>query len=148
MDMPDLRTADKTSLAHAMQDARDYTIGLLDELEALSCRVRAGDVKTADPLNPPCLAIINPSLWELGHVAGEDIITAMVVATGKPNAMIGDLLPDEFLLLVATVMEVNGDFFAQRVAPLIMTIQAKADAAMKTMAGATSSPPSSDTATT
>ncbi len=78
---------------------------------------------------------------------GNDIITAMAVATGEPETMIGDLLPDEFLLLVSTVMEVNGDFFARRVAPLIMAIQAKAEAAMKTMAGATSSPSSSDTAT-
>lgn len=78
---------------------------------------------------------------------GEDIITAMVVATGEPESMIGDLLPDEFLLLVSTVMEVNGDFFARRVAPLIMAIQAKAEAAVKAMAGATSSPSSSGTAT-
>jgi len=32
MDAPDLRTADKTLLASAMQDARDYTISLLTSL--------------------------------------------------------------------------------------------------------------------
>lgn len=64
MDTPDLRTADKTLLADAMQDARDYTISLLDEFAAWT-----DGVSTADPRQPPCLDIINPPLWELGHVA-------------------------------------------------------------------------------
>jgi hypothetical protein len=78
---------------------------------------------------------------------GEGLVTAMAVATGEAEAMIGELLPDEFLLLVSVVMEVNGDFFAQRVAPQIMAIQQKAETAMKAMGGATSSPSSSGTTT-
>ena len=69
MDTPDLRTADKTLLAHAMQDARDYTISLLDEFAAWTDSVSVEGVRSPDPLHLPCVAIINPPLWELGHVA-------------------------------------------------------------------------------
>jgi ergothioneine biosynthesis protein EgtB len=69
MDTPDLRTADETLLAHAMQDARDYTVSLLDEFAAWRCGARAEGTDSPDPLHPPRLAIINPPLWELGHVA-------------------------------------------------------------------------------
>jgi hypothetical protein len=79
---------------------------------------------------------------------GDGMIVAMAVATGEAEDMIGDLLPDEFLRLVAAVMEVNGDFFVQRVAPQIAALQEKAEAAMKkATSGATSSPSSSATAT-
>lgn len=78
---------------------------------------------------------------------GDDIIKAMSVATGESAEMLGELLPDEFMLLISTVMEVNDDFFARRVAPLIMAAKEKANAAKMAMSGATSSPSSSDTAT-
>lgn len=78
---------------------------------------------------------------------GDDIIKAMSVATGESEAMLGDLLPDEFMMLMSTVIEVNDDFFAQRVAPLILAAKEKANAARTATNGATSSPPSSDTAT-
>jgi gamma-glutamyl hercynylcysteine S-oxide synthase len=63
MDTPDLRTAGKSLLAEALQDARDYTISLLDDWAAWP----AGT--PTDPRHVPCLDIINPPLWELGHVA-------------------------------------------------------------------------------
>ena len=69
MDTPDLRTADKTLLAHAMQDARDYTVSLLDEFAAWPQGAEVESAGAPTPLHPPCLAIVNPPLWELGHVA-------------------------------------------------------------------------------
>jgi ergothioneine biosynthesis protein EgtB len=66
---PDLRTADKTLLADAMHDARDYTISLLDEFAAWPGGIGTEGIAAADPRHPPCLDIINPPLWELGHVA-------------------------------------------------------------------------------
>ncbi len=63
MDMPDLRTAGKSPLAGALQDARDYTISLLDDWAAWPAGA------APDPRHVPCLDIINPPLWELGHVA-------------------------------------------------------------------------------
>jgi ergothioneine biosynthesis protein EgtB len=54
------RTATPGELAGALQDARDYTLALFD------CFVAAGlDL----PVRVPPLDIINPPLWELGHVA-------------------------------------------------------------------------------
>jgi len=52
-----------------MQDARDYTVSLLDEFAAWRCGARAEGAGSPDPLHPPCVAIVNPPLWELGHVA-------------------------------------------------------------------------------
>ena len=66
---PDLRTAGKTLLADAMQDARDYTISLLDDWAARKDGVSVEGVRSPGPHRVPCLAIINPPLWELGHVA-------------------------------------------------------------------------------
>jgi iron(II)-dependent oxidoreductase len=63
MDMPDLRTAGKDLLADALRDARDYTIHLLDDWAAWPADA------PPDPRQVPCLDIINPPLWELGHVA-------------------------------------------------------------------------------
>lgn len=63
MDTPDLRTAGKSLLADALQDARNYTIGLLDHWAAWPAGAEP------DPRRVPCLDIINPPLWELGHVA-------------------------------------------------------------------------------
>lgn len=59
MDTPDLRTAGKSLLAAALQDARDYTVNLLDDWAAWPDAAR----------QMPCLEIVNPPLWELGHVA-------------------------------------------------------------------------------
>jgi ergothioneine biosynthesis protein EgtB len=54
------RTATPGELAGALQDARDYTLALFD------CFAAAGlDL----PVRVPPLDIINPPLWELGHVA-------------------------------------------------------------------------------
>ncbi|TCS34757.1 ergothioneine biosynthesis protein EgtB [Paucimonas lemoignei] len=54
------RKASPAQLAQAFDDARDYTLALFD------CFQRAG-MDVADRV--PCLAIVNPPLWELGHIA-------------------------------------------------------------------------------
>ena len=52
-----------------MQDARNYTIRLLDEFATRTDGASVDGVRSPDPLHLPCLSIINPPLWELGHVA-------------------------------------------------------------------------------
>jgi iron(II)-dependent oxidoreductase len=69
MDTPDLRTADKDLLAQALRDARDYTISLLNGWAAWQDGAGDEGMASADPRHPPFLNIINPPLWELGHVA-------------------------------------------------------------------------------
>lgn len=107
---------------------------------------------------PAFLREVGPagSLLMGGNVAqavalhGEGIARAMAVATGESEDSIGDLLPDAFLELVGVVMEVNADFFGQRVAPQIAALQKSAAARMtatKATHGETPSPSLSDTAT-
>lgn len=54
------RNATPSQLAGAMQDARDYTLTLFD------CFRSAG---LDAPEKVPILAVVNPPLWELGHIA-------------------------------------------------------------------------------
>jgi iron(II)-dependent oxidoreductase len=69
MEMPEMRSAGRMALADALQDARDYTIRLLDDWATWPGDVCVEGIPAPDPRHPPCLAIINPPLWELGHVA-------------------------------------------------------------------------------
>lgn len=77
---------------------------------------------------------------------GEAILTALAVATRKPRAWIESLAADEAILLAATVIEVNSDFFARRVLPKVEAAMAKVPAATAA-AGSTSPSDSSATAT-
>ena len=54
------RNAAPEQLAAAMQDARDYTLALFDRFQSSGLD---------DVTQVPYLAIINPPLWELGHVS-------------------------------------------------------------------------------
>lgn len=69
MDTPDLRTAGKSLLAVALQDARNYTIGLLDHWADWPNATAGSSEGAPHPCRVPCLDIVNPPLWELGHVA-------------------------------------------------------------------------------
>lgn len=54
------RTASADQLASALQDARDYTLALLD------CFLEA---ELAEASEVPLLDTVNPPLWEFGHIA-------------------------------------------------------------------------------
>lgn len=69
MDTPDMRTAGKGLLANALHDARDYTISLLDDWARRADDAGSAGDSAPSPRCVPCLDIINPPLWELGHVA-------------------------------------------------------------------------------
>lgn len=95
---------------------------------------------------PPFLRAAGPAAADLfsGDLAGalgrngEALIYAMAVATGEPEAWLGDLDADEFLRLVGEVVEVNADFFAYRVTPALEATVAKLTQALTP--GATPSP--------
>ncbi|HYD79155.1 MAG TPA: selenoneine synthase SenA [Paucimonas sp.] len=57
---PTFRTASPRELATALRDARDYTLALFERL------AEAGFDR---PEQVPRIAIVNPPLWELGHIA-------------------------------------------------------------------------------
>ena len=54
------RNAAPDELAIALQDARDYTLALFDSFVSVGFDL---------PEKVPILEILNPPLWELGHIA-------------------------------------------------------------------------------
>ena len=45
---------------------------------------------------------------------GEDLLSAIAIAVGKPRGWVDDLAADEAILLAAKVIEVNADFFGKK----------------------------------
>lgn len=48
---------------------------------------------------------------------GDDLLSAIAIAVGKPRAWVHELAADEAILLAAKVIEVNADFFTRTVIP-------------------------------
>jgi hypothetical protein len=48
---------------------------------------------------------------------GDDLLSAIAIAVGKPRAWVDELAADEAILLAAKVIEVNADFFTRTVMP-------------------------------
>ncbi len=87
------------------------------------------------------------ALLDLFADHGEQIIAAVAAATDEDEAFIGTQCQvDELLELAITVFQVNADFFARRLAPVILRFVDSA-AARSNGAGRTPSSSSSATAT-
>ncbi|RYU57032.1 hypothetical protein EWI61_13705 [Methylolobus aquaticus] len=90
-----------------------------------------GETLTLAPLKvgqlPAFLRAVGPILQKLTApeidwltllgLRGDDLLTALAIATNKPRAWIDDLPADEAILLAAKVLEVNADFFTRTVLP-------------------------------
>ena len=65
---------------------------------------------------------------------GDDLLSAIAIAVGKPRQWVDDLAADEAILLAAKVIEVNADFFTRTVMPKLdgLFTQAKSLAAVPT----------------
>lgn len=59
---------------------------------------------------------------------GDALITAMAVASRRPQDWVAGLEIDDAIRLAATLFEVNGDFFVQRVVPEIQRAAARIEA--------------------
>ena len=91
----------------------------------------AGEVVAIKPLKigqmPAFLRAITPVMQQLGGNGidwlalfgehGDDLLTAVSIAIGKPRAWVDALDPDEAILVAAKVIEVNADFFTRTVMP-------------------------------
>ena len=91
----------------------------------------AGETLTLKPLKvgslPAFLRAISPVMQSLAAPAidwlglfgerGDDLLSAIAIAVGKPREWVDDLAADEAILLAAKVIEVNADFFTQTVIP-------------------------------
>jgi hypothetical protein len=91
----------------------------------------AGEVVAVKPLKigqmPAFLRAITPVMQQLGGDGidwlalfgehGDDLLTAVSIAIGKPRAWVDALDADEAILVAAKVIEVNADFFTRTVMP-------------------------------
>ena len=93
---------------------------------------------------PAFLRAITPVMQQIGGDGidwlalfgerGDDLLTAVSIAVGKPRAWVDELAADEAILLAAKVIEVNADFFTRTVLPRLDGLIARtgATAAMAT----------------
>ena len=72
---------------------------------------------------------------------GDDLLSAIAIAVGKPRAWVDELAADEAILLAAKVIEVNADFFARTVIPKLdgLFAAAKLPPVVKAAVGSTPS---------
>jgi hypothetical protein len=76
---------------------------------------------------PAFLRAITPVMQQIGGDGidwlalfgerGDDLLTAVFIAVGKPRAWVDALDADQAILLAAKVLEVNADFFTRTVMP-------------------------------
>lgn len=57
---------------------------------------------------------------------GDDLLSAIGIAVGKPRLWVDELAADEAILLAAKVIEVNADFFTRTVLPRLDGLFAQA----------------------
>ena len=100
---------------------------------------------------PAFLRAITPVMQQIGGDGidwlalfgerGDDLLTAVSIAVGKPRAWVDALDADQAILLAAKVLEVNADFFTRTVMPRLdgLIVQTSAAVAVTT---AGSTPPS------
>ena len=115
-----------------------------------------GEPLTIKPLKvgqmPAFLRAITPVMQQIGGDGidwlalfgerGDDLLTAVSIAVGKPRAWVDELAADEAILLAAKVIEVNADFFTRTVMPKLDGLFAQATAVTATAATAGSTPSS------
>lgn len=114
-----------------------------------------GELLAIKPLKvgqmPAFLRAITPVMQQIGGDGidwlalfgerGDDLLTAVSIAVGKPRAWVDELAADEAILLAAKVIEVNADFFTRTVMPRLdgLIVQTSAVAATAATAGSTPS---------
>lgn len=99
---------------------------------------------------PAFLRAITPVMQQIGGDGidwlalfgerGDDLLTAVSIAVGKPRSWVDALDADQAILLAAKVLEVNADFFTRTVMPRLDGLIAQTSAAAAvTTAGSTPS---------
>lgn len=117
----------------------------------------AGETVSVKPLKvgqmPAFLRAITPVMQQIGGDGidwlalfgerGDDLLTAVSIAVGKPRAWVDDLAADEAILLAAKVIEVNADFFTRTVMPRLNVEMGGLFVQASTVAATAGSTPSS-----
>ncbi|MGB5583691.1 MAG: hypothetical protein WBO93_08865 [Gammaproteobacteria bacterium] len=86
--------------------------------------------RALQPIIEPLGQIMGGAVSQGGLVSlmaeGEHLIDAVVIASREPDEWVNDLELDDFILLAMAVMEVNADFFARRLMPMMEKVLSKA----------------------
>lgn len=116
----------------------------LDKLVPQACEITlAGETVSVKPLKvgqmPAFLRAVTPVMQQISGEGidwlalfgqqGDDLLTAVSIAVGKPRAWVDDLAADEAIVLAAKVIEVNADFFTRTVMPRLDDLFALANTA-------------------
>ena len=115
--------------------------------------VIGGEALTIKPLKvgqmPAFLRAISPAIQELTSPEidwlrlfgerGDDLLSAIAIAVGRPRTWLDELAADDAILLAAKVIEVNADFFTRTVIPKLDRVFAPLNRAPLPAAGSTPS---------
>ncbi|EXI92833.1 MAG: hypothetical protein AW12_00313 [Candidatus Accumulibacter sp. BA-94] len=115
--------------------------------------VIGGEALTIKPLKvgqlPAFLRAIAPAIQELTSPEidwlrlfgerGDDLLSAIAIAVGRPRTWLDELAADDAILLAAKVIEVNADFFTRTVIPKLDRVFAPLNRAPLPAAGSTPS---------
>lgn len=115
--------------------------------------VIGGEALTIKPLKvgqmPAFLRAIAPAIQELTSPEidwlrlfgerGDDLLSAIAIAVGRPRTWLDELAADDAILLAAKVIEVNADFFTRTVIPKLGNVFAPLNRAPLAVAGSTPS---------
>lgn len=115
--------------------------------------VIGGEALTIKPLKvgqmPAFLRAIAPAIQELTSPEidwlqlfgerGDDLLSAIAIAVGRPRTWLDELAADDAILLAAKVIEVNADFFTRTVIPKLGNVFAPLNRAPLAAAGSTPS---------
>lgn len=71
-------------------------------------------------LEDPATSIILATMMEQ---CGKPVMEILALSVNKPREWVEDLPPDEGILLLAKVWEVNKDFFMRRLAPMLQKLK-------------------------
>ena len=103
---------------------------------AAQAQLRRWGVEFRDKVKKSVARAISPAMQQLTAPEidwlalfgerGDDLLTAIAIAAGKPRAWVNELAADEALLLAAKVIEVNADFFTRTVIPRLDGLFAQA----------------------
>ena len=115
--------------------------------------VIGGEALTIKPLKvgqmPAFLRAVAPAIQELTSPEidwlqlfgerGDDLLSAIAIAVGRPRTWLDELAADDAILLAAKVIEVNADFFTRTVIPKLDRVFAPLNRAPLPAAGSTPS---------
>lgn len=101
-------------------------------------------MRAVQPVMPAILAQYEIDIVELLAQHGERLIEAAAVGCGRPAEWVGALDPVAFVELAGAVIEVNLDFFGQRLMPAVLRLTdqiASAGAISSSSSSSTDTPP-------